>query len=361
MRKYSAALMVLSLTLISSPVQAKWEKIPVQVKRAPAYELKGVRQVAIVPRDRRSGRFDVHVSEALAERLGRSVGGPIVLIDRATTGKVLDEQKLAVSGLFEDDAVNNVGKLLKAEALIIATADNTTKVIDVKDTETVTKYRAKDGSKYEAVCPVIVRQAHLSAVLKVVNVETGATMLAEQREYDTELRNFKDPNPKDPYYPPKTDPLLVGIYPDPFSRSQDLLDANILIRQLAEQAAEDFARMIVPYVETVVIQWDTVIDEPAIYNMVKSGLVTDARETLEAKIPTLEQDGRFKKDAHRMAALYYNAGALHELERDYDGAMNWYRKALAADKKTDKVLVESIKRVRELMSDKVRLQNQGTD
>ena len=361
MKKLLAALLLVSLTLIGGPVHAKWEKIPVQVKRPATYELKGIQQVAIVPRDGRSGKYDVHVAEALAERLGRATGGPISLIDRATTSKVLAEQKFAVSGLVPDESVGSLGKLLLAQALILATADNTTKITDVKDTEPVTKYRAKDGAKYEAACPAVTRQAHLSAVMKVVEVETGVTLVDEQREYDDEVRNFRDPNPKDSYIPPETHELMKSVYPNPFDRSQDLVDGNIMIRQLAERAADDFAKLLVPYVETVTIQWDTIIDEPSIYNMVKSGLVTDAREALEAKVPSLEQDKRFVKDPHRMAALYYNCGALHELELDYDGALTWYKKALAADKKTDKVLVDSIKRVRQLMADLARLQNQGTN
>lgn len=346
---------------VSSASYAKWERVPVQVKRPAKYELKGITRVAIVPRDRRSGRFDSHVAEALVEKLGQSAGSRMVVIDRATTSKVLDEQKLAVMGLVEDDAVGALGKLLNADALILATADNTTEVKDRKETETVTKYRAKDGTKYEAVCPAVVRGAHLSAVMKVVEVSSGAILVTEQQEFDDELRHFTDPNPADSYIPPNTSPLLRAIHPNPFSRSQDLLDGDIMIRRLAEQAAEAFARLLVPYTETIVIQWDTVIEEPGIYNSVKAGLVTDAMEQLEAKVPALEQDPKFLKDSHRMAALYYNVGALHEIDRDYDGAMSWYRKALVADKSPDKVLIESIKRTRQLMADRVRLQNQGTE
>jgi hypothetical protein len=315
--------------LTATTAHAGWKDIPVSVMVAPKYDLTAIKRIAVVPFRSTTGRYGEAVTSALSARL--MAGKTFDLLDRSEMSRVLDEAKLAEMGVTDAQGATQMGKMLNVDALVFGKIDDASRVYDEEMTTQITKYRAGDGVQYNEACPVVVRHANLGISFQVVKVETGQILALEHSSKQIDQKHIVDPNPKNSWIKPGTSAIAAAFLPNPFQGSVELAPTEELQQVLSEAAATEFANMLVPHKENIVIKWDTVVgaDGDAALNLLRAEMVRDAQEMMESKVSAFEQ--KYAKNAHNMSAMYYDCGVLHEVAGELDLAKDWYKKAVLAN------------------------------
>lgn len=360
MRK-QAALFCLALAAVVLPTQAQagWKKFPVPVKRPASVSMPGVKRIAIMTFHSPTGRFGASVSSELQARLVANAGDNFTIVDQSEVKKLLEAQGIGQSGVFDESTVPAVGKLLGADALVFGSIDDDSKFENESIVTMVTKYKPDSGEEYEEKCPTVVRSAHLGVTFKVLKTETGAVLAHSHKTYDAKSSKVNDPNPKNPYVKPGTNAIVAALLPNPFAG--ELTPDEVTQQQLSQQAAVDFSKMIMPYTETVVVEWDTAVAPADALKMIEATLFTEGREIMEKAVAELENDPKIAKEPNKLCGLYYDTGVAFELEGRLEDALTWYKKALLQGDKNKKQVASAVTRVKGLMQSAILLQDQNTD
>ncbi len=354
--KKSAALLCMILPL-AMPQQANagWAKFNVTVRRPASVSMPGVKRIAIVNFHSPTGRFGTSVSSELQSRLVANAGTSFVIVDQTEVKKLLETQQAGQQGVFDESTVAATGKLLGADGMVFGSIDDDSKLENESVLTEVLKYKADTGEEYTEKCPTVVRSAHLGVTFKVLKVETAQVLAQSHKTYDVKTSKVSDPNPKNPYVKPGTNAIVAALIQNPFAAQ--LTSDEVMQQQLAQQSAVDFSKMIMPYTEQVVVQWDTAVAPKEALNMLQASLFTEGREIMEKAVPELEKDPKIQKDKHKLGGLYYDTGVANELEGRMEDALNWYKKAIVTGD-NDPQVREAVMRVKGLMQAAMMLQDQ---
>jgi hypothetical protein len=356
MKKAATWLLLVTALALPQPVSAGWAHFPVPVRRPASTPMPGVKRIAILTFHSSTGRFGASVSSELQSRLVANAKGDFTIVDQGVVKTLLEQQGIGQSGVFDESTTAQTGKLLGADALVFGSIDDDSKSEDENVVTEVTKYRAGSGEEYSEKCPTLIRHVHLGVTFKVVKVETGVVLAQDHRTYDMSSRRVNDPNPKNPYIKPGTNAIVAALLANPFAGQ--LTPDEVSQQQLCQQAAVDFSKMIMPYTETVTVDWDTAVAPGDALTMMKVGEFTSGREIMDKAVPEMEQDPRVVKDKHKLGGLYFDYGVAFELEGNLEKAAEWYRKALLLD--SDKEVRNAMVRVRGIMASTTELQDQTT-
>jgi curli production assembly/transport component CsgG len=302
-----------------------------------------------------TGRFGTSVSSELQSRLVANAGDNFKIVDQTEVKKLLETQQAGESGAFDESTVASTGKLLGADGMVFGSIDDDSKLENETVLTEVTKYKADTGDEYTEKCPTVIRSAHLGVTFKVVKVETGEVLAQTHKTYDMQTKKVNDPNPANPFVKPGTAPLLRALFPNPFLGQ--LTSDEVMQQQLAQQSAIDFSKMIMPYSESVIVQWDTAVAPQDALKMIQATLFTEGREIVEKAVPELEQDPKIAKDKHKLGGLYYDTGVAYELEGRPEDALTWYKKAILTGDNDGQVR-DAVMRVKGLISSAEMLQTQ---
>jgi tetratricopeptide (TPR) repeat protein len=355
MRKSAAILCSMFALVLPRQAGAGWAKFEVTVQRPAAVAMPGIKHIAVVTFHSPTGRFGTSVSSELQSRLVANAGDNFKIVDQTEVKRLLETQQAGASGTFDESTVAATGKLLGADALVFGSIDDDSKFENESVLTEVVKYRADNGEQYTEKCPTVVRSAHLGVTFKIVKVETGQVLAQTHKTYDVKTSKVNDPNPKNPYVQPGTNAILAALIANPFAG--ELTSDEEMQQQLAQQAAIDFSKMIMPYSEPVVVQWDTAVAPQDALKMLQATLFTEAREIMEKAVPELENDPKIAKDKHKLGGLYYDTGVAFELEGRVEDALNWYKKAIITGD-NDSQVKDAIVRAKGLMQAAVALQDQ---
>lgn len=337
------------------PAHAGWAKFRVMVRRPAAITMPGVKRIGVMNFHSPTGRIGTSVSSELQSKLVANAGKDFQIIDQTEIKKLLETQAAGMTGAYDEATVASTGKLLGADAMVFGSIDDDSKLENTNALTEVLKYRADTGEEYTEKCPTVIRSAHLGVTFKVVKVETGQVLAHSHKTYDVKTQKVSDPNPKNPYVKPGTSALVAAFIRNPFAA--ELTPDETMQQQLSEQAAVEFSKMILPYTESVDVQWDTAVAPKDALTMMQASLFSEGREMMEKAVPDLEKDPKIAGDKHKLGGLYYDTGVSFELEGRLEDALNWYKKALLAGD-TDSQVKDSIMRVKGLMASAAALQDQ---
>ncbi len=355
MTKATAILCVALAMALPGQASAGWKKFTVVVKRPASVSMPGVKRIAVMTFHSPTGRFGTSVSSELQARLVANAGGNFTIVDQTEVKKLLETQQSGQSGVFDESTVAATGKLLGADAIVFGSIDDDSKYEDQTVLTEVVKYRADNGMQYTENCPTVVRSAHLGVTFKVVKVETGEVVAHDHKTYDMKNSKVNDPNPSNPYVKPGTNAIAAALVTNPFAG--ELTSNEVMQQQLAQRAAVDFSKTIMPYNETVLVQWDTAVAPEDALKMLQATLFTEAREIMEKSVPEMEKTPKISDDKHKLGGLYYDMGVAHELDSQLDEALDWYKKAIVAGD-NDSQVKDAVVRVKGLIQSAAILQDQ---
>lgn len=266
--------------------------------------LVGAKATPLDPKTAYAGRlFSAKFISGLVEN------GHYEILEREQIQRIMEEHKLNMSGLLDEDQAAEIGKMLGVDALIYGIGNYS--VHDKGDwkvlTRTVKKrYKKEDGTtdikkvkesykKYRAV-----RRVNTQLTFRVINVETGVIMAA--KNLSGERRLYADRNTKQDAY---------SNLPD----WRPMVDYSVqnIVRQAVVQIA--------PYQVTQrreIMKGKTDAMKRGM-DYAKRGLMDDAQKAWSEALEDNSKKG--KKD--RVAALY-NMGMYHELSGRLDQAEEKY-------------------------------------
>ena len=351
----ATAVGLLCALLLPQDAAAGWRKFTVTVRRPAAVSMPGVKRIAIMNFHSPTGRFGSSVSSELQSRLVSNAGDNFKIVDQTEVKRLLETQAAGMSGVFDESTVASTGKMLGADAVIFGSIDDDSKFENESILTEVLKYRADNGQEYTEKCPTVIRSVHLGVTFKALKVETGQVLAHRHDTYDMKTSKVSDPSPKNPYVKPGTNAILAALVANPFAG--ELTADEVMQQQLSAQAAVDFSKVVMPYNEQVVVEWDTAVAPADALKMLEATLFTEGREIMEKAVVELEKDPKVSKDKHKLGGLYYDTGVAFELEGRLEDALDWYKKAIVAGD-SDRQVKDAIKRVKDLMQAAVALQDQ---
>ncbi len=312
-------LVVISLALLSACAKPKAKITYLELPRGYKGEIK---KIAVLPFESRRLDGRILASEIEAELLQVRVNGRpyFKVVSRADIDKVLSEIKFSSSGLTSEQV--ELGKLLKAEGLLLGTADVTysTDMFYRKKKECIeTKGSGliKECVRYEERnVPCQTRFVRLTLVPKLIDVERGEVVYS--RRIVKEAKHT----------------YCRGDWREPKSFSELLSEAKT-------QAIKELIKDIAPYRVTVVAEF---IDDDK--GVKEKDIFKEAIE-LAKKGKAREACRLFKGINSRTYAVLYNKGLCMELEGDLRGARDLYfeAKKLKSDVRIENALGRVIERM----------------
>lgn len=257
---------------------------PIEVPAAAEVSLPGIKTVAVLPFESCHGSVGQELAEAISQQLHDA--GYFQIVDRTHLDRVVREQGLGQTGLFEESGSSQVGKLLNADAVIVGI------VSQCGHTDASQYIPSQTNPKTGHVTPgyyAIHRTFTLRGTGKVVDVKTGKLLATLPLECID-----------------ATGSMIVGGEPPSPATMQ---------AQSVQRAAQIVVRKISPHTETLVLKFDAG----------KGAVAKDLKEGL-----------RFAKEKHfdeaarefdmvvakypRASAPAYNRAVIAFIQGDYDQA-----------------------------------------
>lgn len=97
------------------------------------------------------------------------------VVDRQALGRILEEQKLAISGLIDESSAPQIGKLLGASALIFGRITQDHFKEEVKQTSTYKDKKGKQHKRFKRYASYT-----LGVNLKIVDVQSGKILISKE-------------------------------------------------------------------------------------------------------------------------------------------------------------------------------------
>lgn len=148
------------------------------------------------------------------------------VVDRQALGKILEEQKLAISGLIDENSAPQIGKLLGASALIFGRITQDHFKEEVKQTGTYKDKKGKQHKRFKRYASYT-----LGVNLKIVDVQTGKILTSK------ELKTYQ-----------KAETTAVDKTPAK-------IDKQALYQKCLADISSQFRHLIAPYKVTVKAQF----------------------------------------------------------------------------------------------------------
>ena len=296
-------------------------KVEVRSLRPAQMEESGtVRRVAVLPL--RGDR--VGLSEKIEARaVGVKVDGKpwYTVVGRRDLDRVLSELRLQHSGLAEASTVQEVGRIVGADALVtgrILTAEVEDTPFRKKRYKCLDK-KCRETRTYYVACTD--RTAHLSAQVRVVDTADGRVLFAKSYRAEKSGEHCSD-------------------------RSGALPGRDAMLDALADEVADDFIRDVAPHYVTFEVE---LMDEPDIdYDAGQKRRLEQALEWFE--------HGRYERAARMLAELLrsteersvtaaYDLGVAKEALGDLEAARALYRLADRLTPEPDERIDRALTRV----------------
>lgn len=312
-----------------------------RIKPAGIY-MPGVRKIAVVDfkGPEQSGS---HIASLLQSKLLETQYFEILERDRLT--RILDEQKLTMTGIMNEATASKIGKLLGVDALVFGEVTLYQVEPDELGSEKVEK---KEGTgKYEWVEEkniftgkkqkvkreimrtvwvdqyYRIRRGTVAVNFRVVDVETGRLLVAH-----SDSKSYSSGK------------VVEGSY-------RELKPAGEILQSLSSQLVDKFVSMIAPH-------------KVSERRMLESGTgkISEGKKFAQAGLWD-EAIACWKKAIQTMPKVssgYYNLGIAYEIKGDLDKAETLFKKAASLNQK--KLYMEAIARVRHEKEEQVKLKEQ---
>lgn len=323
-------------------------KVPIKVLKPAEVDMIGIKKVAVAEfrGERHSGSLAANI---LTSNLMATDHYDI--LEREKLEKVVDEHKLSMSGLVNEDDAKELGRFLGVDGLIFGEVSTYRVEPDERGIEKVTKKvwtgeyeRDKNGKivmqktlfgkkvkkkKYKEVLvdePYRIRRGSVTVNLRIVNVETGALVYSRaiSRSYNS------------------------GKVLD--SSSRTLPAKENILNNLMKQVLDNFVKQIAPHYVT---QYKAIeggkgeIDRGK--KFAKNGLWPEAQQVWE----------RAAKSNPNNPTAWYNLGLAHEVQGKLEVAEKYYQKAASINPKD--LYLKAIKKIREAKAESEKLRRQMED
>jgi curli biogenesis system outer membrane secretion channel CsgG len=324
------------------PLQVEFEK-PGEVN------LGAVRKIAVADC---AGQGGTQVSNRMIA--GLVAGGRYEVLERSRLSRILEELNLPESGVVDARTAARIGKAAGVQALIFGEIEK----YEVADERTITRLQKsrvigsrpqcdKNGKciqvpvseEYTVNAPTTIRRGHVSASIRVVNVESAEILAAKTSSRTSEDINISDPQPHITTTGPKR-------------QSSDLPGPNSTLEKLTDQVAGDLVGAISPHRVRRDTVWLPVAGADPALMYLRAGLVKEAQDHLELML-------KAPGSAGLPAAFYYDLGLVYTLNERPDEAEAMYQRAFTLDP-TD-LYARAIKAARQTKEDQRKLREQKGD
>lgn len=319
--------------------------IPVQVRKPATYHLVGVQKIAVVDFQgvNHSGSQIAAVVQSLLLETKH-----FDLIERNQLNRIMDEQKLGMTGVMDDSTAAKVGRLLGVNALILGEVTSYSVEPDERGVEKVEK---KVGTgKYEEVNEKNI----FTGKTKKVKREIMKTVLVDQhyrirrgsvaihfRVVDVETGKLLAVHSDSKSY--NSGKIMEGS-------SQTLKPEGEILNGLSNGICQTFVQLIAPH--TVTEKRTIEPGKGSIQtgrNYAQSGLWPEALETWKKSVVELPNE----------PAAFYNLGLAYEILGDWDQAEQNYKTAVTLKQK--RLYLDSISRIRQARTENEKLKEQLQD
>ena len=280
-----------------SLISCSTKTVMMTVLRPAEINLKSYPKIALGDFVNSYGRIDQHaldMRDALTQQLIATKRFDVV--DRQTLGKIIQEQKLAASGLIDATSAPALGKLLGASALIFGRITTDRYHQDLvhsppyKDKKGKSHQRHSWKGKYE-----------LSVNIKIVNVQTGKILTAKELT------------------------AVERAETSALDKAPPKIDSNALYKKCLSHIAMQFRRMIAPYQIKVKAQFlvdDKVPETKKAVSLFKAGEWDSGKALLKkaSEKPFLKPEFRAK--------VFYDLGLAQMYLGQHDASIENIRHAL---------------------------------
>jgi len=341
-RSYISVLSVFITFLLAC---SSTSKVQVQVMKPAEIHLSGIKKLAVV---------DFQGPERSGSQIATTMQALLIqkqqydMIERDRLKEVLDEQNLGMTGVVDEAAAVQIGKVLGVDAMIFG--EVTTYQVE-RDERGVEKVERQEGTgKYEWV-----EQKNIfTGKKKKVKKEIMKTVLVDQHykiRRGTVAINFRVVNVETGQ--------LLAVHSDSKSynsgkviegKGKSLKPKGQILVELSREIVRKFVNMISIHEIT-----QQLYVEPGKGNIdmgrkyAENGLWPEAVEVWKQAVQ------EFPKES----AVYYNLGVAFEIDNDYDHAEAMYKKAMALKQK--KRYMQAISRIRKARADQMKLEQQLMD
>ncbi len=313
MKKFLAGIAVLAviITMMSCA-----PKMTVPVTRPAEINLRGINRIAVGDITGEGGPV---IADLLTSRLFES--GKFELVDRNQLKKIMDEQKLSLSGAVDEKTAATLGQLIGAASLVYGNVSSNK--YDLKTT--YKDWKDREGRLHKTYYKT--GTAKLSITLKVVGLTTGKIVAVK-----TISREAKEENNADD-----------GLPEDP--------DEDAVRSAAVNAVIGDFMKMIAPYTEYVVVAFaptDSKLPELETgVNLCKAGKWSDGVEQFKSATK--------KNPAHDGA--WYNLGLAYQYSSMFKEAEDAFNEANKI--KSSKKYLQAISNVKRMAAERKKLEEQG--
>ena len=281
--------------------------------------------IGVAPFDRDDVGLGAKIESGLADYSLKPGQGYFTVVARTDLDRVLNEQALSHSGLADDSAVAQLGRLIGAQALVSGSV-HAASASDRSYRENRTRCAASDKKgkclkteRYTVWCTK--RSFTLSASARMVSVENGDLLAAKNLTQNSTASHCRD-------------------------ESGGLLSKSEGLNRLADRAAAEFISAITPsYIRFQVV----LIDDLDVR------LPGEHEQRFEAALAFIKENrldrgkellsGLMDATGGQSYAVAYNLGVLCEAEGDYDEAKSLYHQADRLTLKPVKPINEAIVRI----------------
>jgi len=227
------------------------------------------------------------------------------IIERTRMDQILEELKLAQTGLVDDSQAVQVGKMLGADAIISGTVN-----VSVSDSWSKEKRTKKDKSTFDVSCQN--RSAKVTATIRISRVETTELIGSKDADHSESLKKCEDESSTMPPAEATVDICLKAVAEELVDYFAPKFDQQKF--EFAKIEGDDFKRF----------------SEPA----------KDALEAYEINQAYLQYSAIVERDPYNHATLY-NLGVLHEIVGSYEKASKFYEMARKLKSQEDRYVKAS--------------------
>jgi hypothetical protein len=281
-------------------------------------DLKGVRNIGVAEF---AGTRGADVADRLVEGLVRS--GRFEVVDREHLRDLLREQRLAASGLVDEDSAVQAGNLAGVQALVFGRVDRRNEV-QRGDRWCDSKGRCHTPYQRQARCEV-------AATVKVILAETGRVAATKTFSEWNQASTSAD------------------------DRLPDEIDVDALCDLALDRVGEDFVRALSPHPVKVAVRFKKLGDDASQrgFELAKHGQMDLAAEAF------LEASQQAFDDPEDQARALFNLGLAYQYTDRFQKAEEALKAAIRLD--PDKDYVAELERCRRNEADRRRLESQMRD
>ena len=310
-KKTFFSVFALLIFLLAPPAHAQFfeklfsKKIPVRIEHPPGLSLNAERVAINLDA---SYSCDETKNLLQGEIVNDFITGGIEVLDRENLDQILNEQRLATSGITDQTTAVNAEELAAA-SVILNLRVNSCDADQERSYRKVTRYDKESKKNYYVREYLSKASFLLRASVQVTDLRSGHVIGAKSLEKKPEVTNSSFEG-----YP---------IYPD----------SSLLQNQAIDSVTLEVHKMFLPWVETqrLVLYKNKKCNLRQTYNSVKSGLITDALAYAERSVEACNEGAQIKGrkgiKTKVVAQAYYNLGMVQMILGEHETAIQTLQRA----------------------------------